>query len=204
MIIVLNTAPSAVEESANLFSCIADVLPQLVLQLSKEGLSLDEIKVSDKIHSWEPQSLEKVRQVVVHALTNAIDHGYIRPTRNGIKTSDPVRIELDATFKGEDIEIEIKDYGMGLDLEKLAELAKNSNFTPKPHETIADVVFIEGLSTAQNITESSGRGVGMPAIKDAASTLNGNVKISNWDKGARLLVRFPAKHFRRPKRHEAA
>ena len=123
-------------EDTNLFSCVSDFLPQAVKQVTDAGLELDAVTVIDKIQGWRQENLSQLNQIMVHSLTNAIDHGYIRPKREkGI--SEKVKIEVEGHRNERGIEITITDYGQGLNMNKLEQIAKDKQFVPEPGQTMA-------------------------------------------------------------------
>ncbi|MBF0441109.1 MAG: GAF domain-containing protein, partial [Oligoflexales bacterium] len=125
-----------------------------------------------------------LKDVIIHALSNAIDHGI---------EMDDVRIKKGKTPSGQiDICIEqqdgnyilkVKDDGRGLDVKALREKASSSGLADpvsleKDVEKLVDLVFISGFSTAGSVTEISGRGVGMDVIRGELRSLGGDAYIS--------------------------
>jgi chemotaxis protein histidine kinase CheA len=90
------------------------------------------------------------------------------------------------------IELRIRDNGLGLNWDQLNVLIKERNFVPEADQTLADVVFSEGVSTRKAITQTSGRGVGLAAIRQIAQKLKGDVHIKDRDdqKGCDLTLCF--------------
>jgi two-component system chemotaxis sensor kinase CheA len=126
----------------------------------------------------------------VHVLRNALDHG-IEAAADRVAAGKPARgkLELSARADAERLTIEIKDDGRGIDWKRVREKAKDCEL---PHETEQDLVsalFWDGLSTAEGITEVSGRGVGMSAVREAARALGGTVSVASTP-GAGTTIRF--------------
>jgi two-component system chemotaxis sensor kinase CheA len=135
----------------------------------------------------------------VHVLRNAVDHGLETPderARTG-KQGDG-RMALTAAQDGRELVIELADDGRGIDWQRVRERAAARGL---PHETEADLIealFADGLTTRDAVTGTSGRGVGLGAVRQAARTLGGNVAVSSRPgKGSVFRFRFPISAARR-------
>jgi two-component system chemotaxis sensor kinase CheA len=136
---------------------------------------------------------------LVHMVRNSIDHG-LEPAdeREAAGKSRTGRVELKAYHKGGAIHIEIIDDGRGLNAEKIrAKAVKNGLFTETeaaalPDADVHKLIFHAGLSTADAITDISGRGVGMDVVKRNIEALRGRVDItSEPGKGSVFTIRLP-------------
>ncbi len=151
---------------------------------------------------WSPEIASASRQVITLALNNSLDHGFIFPRSKGKALSDPC-ITITAQEEAGLIRVTLEDNGGGLDLAKLQELALQKGFRPEKDQTIADVVFEDGVSTAEAVSLSSGRGVGMSAIKQICEELGGTARIgpASSTLGTRVTFTFAKGS---PVLHEAA
>jgi two-component system chemotaxis sensor kinase CheA len=129
----------------------------------------------------------------IHPMRNALDHG-IEPAEERRQAGKPPQGKLSLSVRGDAqaIQIELSDDGRGIDFDKVREKAKAAGL---PHQTEAQLVealFSEGLSTSDQTTELSGRGMGMSALREAARALGGTVSLqSQRGRGSTLRVRIP-------------
>ena len=141
--------------------------------------------------------LEAIQDPLVHIFRNAIDHGLEMPEER-IQSGklDVGNIELSAWLGGGEFFLSIRDDGKGMDPEVIFQKAQekgvvdgSANLSAK--EKLA-LILEPGFSTAQEVTDFSGRGVGMDVVKQAIEKLNGNIEIeSEIGKGTTFLISFP-------------
>ncbi len=141
--------------------------------------------------------VEALYEPLVHLVRNAVDHGLEPPqTRESLGKPAAGNLWLRAYHKGGDIIIEIEDDGQGLNREAILAKARERGLVP-PDETpsperIDHLIFEPGFSTAQTVTNVSGRGVGMDVVKDTVNRLRGKIDVaSRTGAGCRLLLRLP-------------
>jgi len=140
--------------------------------------------------------IEKIVDPLVHLVRNAIDHGLELPEERRAAGKDETgTVTLSAAHQGGHIVIEITDDGRGLNRERiLAKAAENKLAVPEnPTDgQIWDLVFAPGFSTAEKLTDLSGRGVGMDVVKKNITALGGSVEIrSQAGKGSTVSIRLP-------------
>ncbi len=129
----------------------------------------------------------------VHAVRNAVDHG-LEPAEVRLAAGKPARGNVALrTYEEEDrIVVEITDDGKGIDWNALAERAKALGLAVQTTEDLQRALFAEGVSTAESVTEMSGRGVGMGALLEGTRALGGNVSVNSVPgKGTTLRFVFP-------------
>ena len=162
--------------------------------LNNANLFLQSIDVRDDVLSWKASSFGQIRDIVIHALNNSIDHGFVRPAHAGKKLVNPA-ISIKALKEKDEVVLTISDNGAGLNLKAIEKKAKERGIKVEDYKNLTDVVFLDGLSTAKEVTSSSGRGVGMSAIKDIAQRLGGTVSIMNGkDGGSVLTLKLPVEN----------
>ncbi len=141
--------------------------------------------------------VEAIYDPLVHLVRNAVDHGLETPEAR--QSQDKPRagnLWLRAYHKGGDIIIEIEDDGRGLDREAILAKARERGLvapedTPSP-ERIDHLIFEPGFSTAKEVTNVSGRGVGMDVVKETITRMRGKIDIaSRSGEGSRFLLRLP-------------
>ena len=171
--------------------------PRLVRDLSK---SLD--KQIDLIIEGEDTELDKsvteeLLDPLMHCVRNSLDHGVETPEIRR-KAGKPVqgRLLLKASNEGNMIVIEIADDGAGIDVDKVRQKAIDRGII-HPNKVLTDVeaynlIFEPGFSTAKEVTNISGRGVGLDVVRKQIEKLNGNVTVwSKLGEGTRFTVKLP-------------
>jgi len=129
----------------------------------------------------------------VHVVRNALDHG-IETGQARLAAGKPERAKLKLVAKSaaELLTIEIGDDGRGIDWANVAEKARARGLPSASEQDLVEALFCDGLSTAQDVTEVSGRGVGMSAVRDAARSLGGVVTVTSAPAaGTTIRFRFP-------------
>ena len=126
----------------------------------------------------------------VHALQNAVDHGIETPEqREALGKAPAGKLVLSAWTEQDSLFIELEDDGKGIDWERVRERARARGV---PHETESELtlaLFADGLSTTDRVTQTSGRGVGMGAVRAATEDLGGTLRIQST-RGVGTAIRF--------------
>lgn len=140
--------------------------------------------------------IEKITDPLTHLIRNSCDHGIEMPDVRTAKGKPELGIvTLSAAHQGGSILIEVKDDGRGLNREKLLSKAREKGIEVSDAMTDNEVwmlIFAPGFSTADVVTDVSGRGVGMDVVKKNIAALNGTVEIESREgKGMKVMVRLP-------------
>jgi len=141
--------------------------------------------------------VEKISDPIMHMLRNSVDHGIEMPDERVAAGKDAQgNVTLSAYPDAGTIVIEIRDDGKGLDKEKILAKAISSGLVAENHnlsdKEIYNLIFAAGLSTADKVSDISGRGVGMDVVKRNIEDLRGTVEIdSNLGKGSLFTIRLP-------------
>lgn len=143
--------------------------------------------------------VEALADPLVHLVRNAVDHGIELPSvREGLGKSRTGRMVLSAVQEGDHILLSISDDGAGMDPEKLREKAVEKGILEADSAArlsdadAFDLIFAPGFSTKAEISDVSGRGVGMDVVKTKISQLNGSIEIqSKHGEGTRLNIKVP-------------
>jgi len=129
--------------------------------------------------------VDSLSEPLIHLIRNAIDHGIEDNSSKRLDHNKPFvgRVDLSAMHKGSNFIIEIKDDGRGIDFDKILEKAiekgmatDNKEYTQ--HE-IAQFLFLPGFSTAKEVTDVSGRGVGLDAVHQSIADIKGKVQVES-------------------------
>lgn len=140
--------------------------------------------------------IEKMVDPLVHLMRNAIDHGLESPAERLAANKDETgTITMNASHQGGHIVIEVSDDGRGMDRERILQKASESGLSLPENPTDAqiwDLVFQAGFSTADALSDLSGRGVGMDVVKNNIIALGGQVEVrSEKSVGTTVSIRLP-------------
>ncbi len=140
--------------------------------------------------------IEKIADPLVHLVRNSIDHGLEMPdVRRDAGKDETGTITLAASHQGGHIVIEVSDDGRGLNRDKILAKAHERGLAVPDNPTdsqVWDLIFQPGFSTADAVTDLSGRGVGMDVVRRNIQALGGEVQIeSSLGSGTRTLIRLP-------------
>jgi two-component system, chemotaxis family, sensor kinase CheA len=170
--------------------------PRMVRDLSARLGKKVQLRTSGEATELDKGVIEKIVDPLVHLVRNAIDHGLELPDERRAAGKDETgTITLTAAHQGGYIVIEIGDDGRGLDRERILRKAAERSLHVPDNPTDAqvwDLVFAPGFSTAEQLTDLSGRGVGMDVVRKNISALGGQVEIrSAHGAGTTISIRLP-------------
>jgi two-component system chemotaxis sensor kinase CheA len=141
--------------------------------------------------------VEHLRDPLAHMIRNAIDHGIESPDARRAAGKDPCGlVRLHARHDAGSLVVEIEDDGAGFHAERIAARARERGIVADPERLSPDelhrLVFEPGFSTAETVTDVSGRGVGLDVVLRNIESLHGTVRVgSEPGRGARLTIRLP-------------
>jgi two-component system chemotaxis sensor kinase CheA len=141
--------------------------------------------------------VEHLRDPLAHMIRNAIDHGIEAPERRRAAGKDPCGVvHLRARHDAGSLVVEIEDDGAGFRRERIAARAREHGIVPEPERLSSDelhrLVFQPGFSTAEAVTDMSGRGVGLDVALRNIESLRGTIRISSTPgAGTRFTIRLP-------------
>jgi len=170
---------------------------RVVRDISKDLNKKIDLKISGGDTELDKTVVEKISDPLMHLIRNALDHGVETPdirVANG--KPETATVSLDAYHDSGSIVIEISDDGYGLDPEKLiAKALENEIITPNQQLTPAEInrlIFAPGFSTAKEVTNISGRGVGMDVVNKNIDALRGQINVeSTLGEGTSFSIRLP-------------
>lgn len=158
-------------------------MARLVRDLAKKSCKEVELSMLGKETELDKAMVEKLGDPLVHMIRNAVDHGIESSPEERIAAGKmrSGHITLKAYHEGGSIHIEIKDDGRGLNRQAILEKALERGVVQSPDgmsdEEIYALIFEPGFSTAQKVTDVSGRGVGMDVVKSNVESMRGNIRI---------------------------
>ncbi|MFD0738964.1 chemotaxis protein CheA [Lysobacter koreensis] len=170
--------------------------PRMVRDLASRLDKQVNLRTSGEATELDKGVIEKIVDPLVHLVRNAIDHGLETPAERRAAGKDEAgTVTLTAAHQGATIVIEIADDGRGLDRERILRKAAERGIAMPDTPTDAQVwelVFAPGFSTADALTDLSGRGVGMDVVKKNIAALGGQVEIrSRTGHGTTVSIRLP-------------
>jgi HPt (histidine-containing phosphotransfer) domain-containing protein/two-component sensor histidine kinase len=151
------------------------------------------IDIEDRGIRLDPQRWAPFWSTFVHAVRNAIDHGIEEASeRRQHGKSETAQVSLRSSVENGSLAIEIRDDGRGIDWARVRERAHSLGIPTETHGELIEALFADGVSTKTEITDLSGRGVGLAALRAAAHTGGGHVTIvSESQRGTCLRFEFP-------------
>ena len=172
---------------------------RMVRDIAQEKNKKINLEIRGSETSTDKKIIEEIKSPLIHIIRNAIDHGIETPeARIALGKNPEGKILLSARQVENKIIIEIQDDGKGLNLEKIKEKALHKGYLKKEEllsmtdEQISNIIFTPGFSTEEEITNISGRGIGMDVVKTKIAQLNGKVKvISEVNKGCCVQIELP-------------
>ena len=141
--------------------------------------------------------LEQLKDPLLHLVRNAVDHGLEKPAVRESQDKNPCGlIRLTAAHSGGNIIVKLEDDGAGFDRARILDKAKRLGLLSSQDEIrdqdLNDLVFRAGFSTAESVTDLSGRGVGLDVVRRNIDSLRGTVEISSTaGKGSTITIQLP-------------
>lgn len=178
-------------------SSVFSRFPRMVHDVSEKLGKLVELRINGEQTEIDKTVIEKIGDPLVHLVRNSLDHGLEPPDerlRQG--KSETGNVMLDAYHKSGSIFLEVSDDGRGLDREALVRKGLESGLLKTGEEysdeQVFDLIFHPGLSTAKQISDVSGRGVGMDVVRRNIQDVGGNIQVaSRTGQGTKITICLP-------------
>lgn len=173
--------------------------PRMVRDLSKELGKEIALTMKGEETEVDRTVIDEIGDPLIHLIRNSIDHGIETPEiRRNLGKSDIGNVVLAAYPDGNNVVIEVTDDGAGLNIDKIKKKAVEKGvISEEKANTIEDkdaaiLIFAPGFSTADQVSDISGRGVGMDVVKTKIESLGGNVEIeTERNAGSKFIIRLP-------------
>ncbi|WP_434511457.1 chemotaxis protein CheW [Desulfitobacterium sp. AusDCA] len=171
--------------------------PRLVRDLARKTDKEIELVLKGEDTELDKTVVEVIGDPLMHLIRNSVDHGIEQPQERLAAGKPEIgQITLDAYHEGNHIAILISDDGEGLDLGKIRKKGIEKGLIGEREELadreIANLIFLPGFSTADKVTDISGRGVGMDVVKKALNNLGGMIDIdTRRGQGTTFTIRLP-------------
>jgi two-component system chemotaxis sensor kinase CheA len=163
---------------------IVEPLPRMAREIARQAGKSIEVELIGAELELDRSILDRLSDPLVHLVRNAVDHGLeSSELRRAAGKSETGRVTIEARRAKDSIRISVRDDGAGLDLDALRARAVKAGLVQAaladdlPPDQIAAFVFRSGLSTADRVSEISGRGVGMDAVRATIESLGGQVQL---------------------------
>ncbi len=172
-------------------------MPRLVRELSSKLNKDIDLITSGEMTEVDKTVIEQLMDPLTHMIRNSVDHGIeTREERIAAGKSERAQIELSAEHRSGRIQIEINDDGAGINREVVLQKAREKGIISEDQvledEEIDNLIFAPGFSTAQEVSDVSGRGVGMDVVRRNVVNLGGRISVfSSPGKGTRILMSLP-------------
>lgn len=171
---------------------------RIIRDMSKKVNKEVELVIIGEETEIDKNIIDTLSDPLMHLIRNSIDHGIETPDERRKKGKPPAgRLTLEARNTGGDVVIVVSDDGAGLNRKAIIKKAIEKGLTTKPEDEISDkeafsFIFLPGFSTNNQVTEYSGRGVGMDVVKRNLDKVGGSITVeSQEDKGTEITIRIP-------------
>jgi len=171
---------------------------RLVRDLAQKANKKVDLEIIGEETEMDKTVIELINDPLIHIIRNCIDHGLETPEERKANGKPPLgRVILEAKYVGGEVWISIRDDGRGLNREKILKKAREKGVIPDDGSGLRDdevwqIIFLPGFSTADKITDVSGRGVGMDVVRRNIENIHGKVDIrSEKGKGTTIVLRIP-------------
>lgn len=173
--------------------------PRLVHDLLKDADKKIQLQFRGEETELDRMVIEQLADPMIHIIRNAVDHGVetIEERRRKGKPESGVLL-LEAYHEGSNVVIEVTDDGKGIDLSRIRQkavekkLADRETLEEMDQQRLIEMIMLPGFSTTDQITHTSGRGVGMDVVKRSIEKINGSLIIdTRQDVGTRFRIKIP-------------
>ena len=174
-------------------------LPRMVRDLSQKLNKQVRLEMRGEETELDKSVADEIGDPLVHLVRNAIDHGIETPAERHAKGKPGEgQLIIAASQEGNSIVIRINDDGRGIPVDKVKAkalakgLISEAELATMEHREVLNLIFLPGFSTAEQVTDVSGRGVGMDVVRTNIRKINGSVDLeSEPGKGSQIIIKLP-------------
>ncbi|MDZ8050705.1 MAG: response regulator [Aulosira sp. ZfuVER01] len=199
--LTLNIIDNLVEARMSPLGNILNRFPQMVKKMGNVYNKLVELKLTGTEVLVDKAIAEKLYEPLLHLVRNAFDHGIETPqVRQSLGKSAQALIEIRAYNQGSQTIIEVRDDGQGLNLEKIRKRAIELNLIPPEEDYVSratesellELMFSPGFTTVEQVSEISGRGMGLDIVRSQIQSLNGSFSVKSLpNQGTKFILKIP-------------
>jgi len=180
-------------------STILDSYPRYAYQLSSELGKKVQLSIEGKENEIDKNIIEALSEVFMHMIRNALDHGLEKPEeRLAAGKSETGNFSIVCSRESGNMKIVISDDGKGIDHEKIRKKVVREGFVTEAvaaslsKEELTNFIFQHGFSTSGNVSNVSGRGVGLDVVRESIEAMRGSIIIDSvWGKGTTFTILVP-------------
>jgi two-component system chemotaxis sensor kinase CheA len=180
-------------------SAVVETFPRMVRDIARAQDKRVNFEMDGTDIELDRTILTEIRDPLMHLLRNAVDHGIESPAEREAVEKDPTgSVRLSATRERDHVTVALEDDGGGLDADRIREkavekgIASPGELDELPDAEVYDLVFHPGFSTTEEVTDVSGRGVGMDVVHTTVENLDGTVSVdSTPGEGTRVELQLP-------------
>jgi two-component system, chemotaxis family, sensor kinase CheA len=180
-------------------STIFDNYSRYVFHLSQELGKKVKLTIEGQENEIDKNIIETISEVFIHLVRNAVDHGIETPQERLAAGKDEIgKLSIICSRESGNMKIIISDDGRGIDLEKIRQKAVKSGFVAEAaaaglsKEELINLIFQSGFSTSGNLSNVSGRGVGMDVVRECVETLKGSILVDSVQgEGSKFTIIVP-------------
>ncbi|MCL2763676.1 MAG: response regulator [Treponema sp.] len=180
-------------------STIFDSYPRFVYQMSQEMGKNVLLSIEGKENEIDKNIIESMSDVFMHMVRNAIDHGIETPEeRIAAGKNEAGKLSIVCSRESGSMKIIVSDDGRGIDIEKIRQKAVREGFVAEAaasalsKEDLTNLIFHSGFSTSSNVSNVSGRGVGMNVVRETVESLKGSIVVeSHFKEGTTFTIIVP-------------
>ena len=179
-------------------SMVFHKMNRIVRDMSKRLDKEVDLQIIGETTEVDKNIIDHLSDPLMHLIRNAMDHGLeSKEDRMAAGKSSKGNITLEAKNSGGDVLIIVRDDGMGLSRDKILNKARERGLVHKPEQELTDkeifsYILLAGFSTNEQVTEFSGRGVGMDVVTKNIEKIGGSLTIESiWGKGTEIFVKIP-------------
>lgn len=176
------------------FEALCEELARIAARVADDAGKSVDLEIAGAPWRVPDELAAQLRDPLRHLVRNSVDHGVESPAdRRAAGKPERGRVVVTATPGRDGVEVSVSDDGGGLDLAALAEAARRGGLrVPSSSTALAELVFVPGLTTRPSAGESSGRGVGLDAVRARVASLGGAVEVdSERGRGTVFTLRLP-------------
>lgn len=173
--------------------------PKMIRQLSRELGKKIRLEITGQDTELDRTVIDEIGDPLIHLLRNSADHGIEMPEeRKALGKPEEGKILLKAYHSGNHVFIEVEDDGAGIDRDKVLQKALEKGIVSHEEsdrltdQEIYELIFASGFSTAEKVSDISGRGVGLDVVKKTIESLGGIITVSSEPgKGTKFIIQLP-------------
>lgn len=178
----MSMMPSAPQSHDSILSLCDRIFKDIRQRYPQLEQRVWQLEFLDSWQSWTPELMRLMETVFTHALNNTVDHGYIRPEAAG-REAHALNFKVETLRANDGLFVRIWDQGAGIQWGKLEEIAKARGWIYHNRQELAQILWEDAVSTADQVSISSGRGMGLAALRELVEQQQGTIQLADRNDG---------------------